>query len=166
MATACPSAAKPSAVSQDLVVSNCVFNGTTSGIRIKSARDRGGLVANLAYQNLTMTNVERPVSFTAYYPRVPDADSPQPLAATTPVYRNIRIENLAAWGTKAAGEIVGLPECAISNLCFSNVQITAPKGITVRNARDIQFINSAVRAQAGPSLDLQTNATVVGRLPD
>ena len=45
----------------NLLVTHCTFNGTTSGIRIKTSREKGGLVENLIYRDLTMTNVERPI---------------------------------------------------------------------------------------------------------
>ena len=43
-----------------LTVDHITFDGTTSGVRLKSARDRGGLVQNVSYTNLTMTNVQKP----------------------------------------------------------------------------------------------------------
>jgi hypothetical protein len=45
--------------------------------------------------------------------------------------------------------IYGLPANCISNVVFENVQITAPKGMTVRNAQGIQFRNSKIFAADG-----------------
>lgn len=50
-----------------LTVSNCTFNGTSNGIRIKSARGRGGVVQYLTYTGLTMNNVSSPISITCWY---------------------------------------------------------------------------------------------------
>jgi len=147
---------------RDLRVENCTFNGTVNGIRIKSSRERGGVVENLVYRDITMTNVDYPIDLTSYYPKIPAEDPAQPMSATTPVYRNIRIENLTASDARTAGEIVGLPECVISNVVLENVHLTAPKGVTVRNARGIEFINSSVTARTGVGLILETNATVTG----
>ena len=55
-----------------VTVDHLSMNGTTSGIRMKSARDRGGTVTDLTYSNVTMTNVATPIYVTSYYPTLPD----------------------------------------------------------------------------------------------
>jgi len=45
----------------NITVINCTFRNTDCGIRIKSDRGRGGFVHNLAYLNLSMTNVGIPI---------------------------------------------------------------------------------------------------------
>lgn len=147
---------------RDVAVESCTFNGTTSGIRIKSARGRGGVVENLVYKNITMTNVDWPVYLTSYYPKVPESDTAQPMTPGTPVYRNIRLENLTAYSSRNAGEIIGLPECAITNVVLKNVHISAPKGMTVRNARAVEFKDSSITVEQGRRLLLETNAEVSG----
>src|SRR5882762_994795 len=51
----------------DLIVSNCVFNGTEYGIHIKTDRGIGGLVQNLQYLDLMMTNVNFAIAIYSYY---------------------------------------------------------------------------------------------------
>ena len=63
---------------------------------------------------------------------------PQPITPETPRYRDIRIANLTATSPQSAGHIVGLPECVVSNLTLENVRITAPVGLTIRNAKEIR----------------------------
>jgi polygalacturonase len=73
----------------DLLVSNCTFNGTENGIRMKSDRDRGGLVQNLQYLDITMTNVGYPITIYSYY----DSRSERPTVsrpATPPSSRRSR----------------------------------------------------------------------------
>jgi len=50
-----------------LTVTNCSFNGTLNGIQRKTNRTRGGVVQNLSYSNLVMTNVTHPILFDDYY---------------------------------------------------------------------------------------------------
>ena len=145
-----------------LTVENCTFKDTISGIRIKSDRTRGGLVEDCTYRNLTMENVKIPINITAYYPRIPKEDTAQPMTEKTPIYRNIRISNLTATSPQSAGFIVGLPECVVSNVVLENVHISAPKGLTVRNATAMQFKDSRIEAGQGPPLILETNAVVTG----
>ena len=146
---------------KNLLVKNCTFNGTTSGIRIKTSRERGGTVANLVYRDLTMTNVEIPINITCYYPKVPATDSAQPVTANTPVYRDIQIINLTASGPKSAGFVVGLPELCISNVIFENVKLSTETGLTIRNAREIKFKNLTVTTRSGAPF-IAENAEVEG----
>jgi polygalacturonase len=150
---------------KNLVVTNCTFNGTTSGIRIKSARGKGGLVENLVYSDITMTNVDYPIYLTSYYPKVPATDTAQPLATNSPIYRNIIIRNVTAHSAKTAGMIVGLPEAPIEQVTLENVRVTAPTGLMFRNARAIKLQNTTVTPAKGPPFILETNAEVEGLPP-
>jgi len=147
---------------KDLVVRDCTFDGTTSGIRIKSDRTRGGVVDGCLYQDLKMKNVRIPVNITTYYPKVPATDVTLPMTGTTPRYRNLKIVNLTAESPESAGMVVGLPESRVTGLQLENVKITAPVGLTIRNARGVQFKNSEIEVTSGSSLILETNADVSG----
>lgn len=150
---------------QNLVVTNCTFNGTTSGIRIKSARGRGGLVENLVYADITMTNVDYPIYLTSYYPKVPTEDAAQPLTASSPLYRRIVIRNVTAHSAKSAGMIVGLPEAPIEQVTLENVHVTAPTGLLFRNARGIKLQNTTVTPAKGAPFILESQAEVAGLPP-
>ena len=98
-----------------------------------------------------MKNVEGAITFTCYYPKVPKTDAAQALTAGTPQFSNIRIRNLTATSTSAAGIIIGLPESPVSNVVLENVQITAATtGLTIRNAKGVQCKNVHVTAAQGP----------------
>jgi len=154
----------------DLTVMNCSFNGTDYGIRMKSDNDRGGLVQNLVYRNLTMTNVRYPIVIYSYYNTFgqPDFITPQiaqnrPVAsvnATTPVWRNIVISNLTATattGNNISGIIWGRSELLVSNLTLANVMIATPTNtFDIYNAQGIRIIDSPLTAPntAGNTLRL------------
>jgi hypothetical protein len=93
---------------------------------------------------------------------VPTNGVANPMAASTPIFRNITISNLTASSPSSAGSIVGLPECAISNVAFTDIHITAPRGLTLRNAHKVEFKNSSIKTQKGPSLILEANAEAGG----
>ncbi len=138
----------------NLLVINCAFNGGT-GIKVKSERGRGGLVQNLTYLNLNMTNVVWPVLFYSYYnygegtlakatPFMAATDLVQTVNGTTPIYRNILVSNVTATatGTYPPVMIWGLPEMLISNVTLRAVNITAASGAKVcqiYNATGIQI---------------------------
>jgi len=148
---------------QKLVVKNCTFENTESGIRIKSSREKGGLIQNLSYSDLTMKNVKAPINITTYYPKIPKDgnDKPQAITSLTPTYRNIRISNVTATSPKNAGFIVGLPECPVMDVVLENVHITAPKGLTIRNAK-VTLKNVKIETQEGPPFILESGAVVEG----
>ena len=146
----------------NLGVSNCSFNGTDGGICIESGRGIGGRVANVTYQNLKMSNVDSPIRFTCLESRGSDGDGGSTMASSLPVYHDINIENVTATGAQAAGEIIGLPQTAISNVLFKSVTIAAAEGMTLRNARGIEFENSEINVTDGASLNVGTNVTVTG----
>jgi len=133
---------------RDVMVENCVFNGTENGIRLKSERGRGGLVENLTYRNITMKNVGVAINILSYYPHPPKfshPDAPQPVTATTPVWRDITVRNLHATDCKRAGMISGLPEKPVSHLELKHVFISAEKGLRISYARHIRFIDTTIQ---------------------
>jgi polygalacturonase len=152
-------------------VKNCTFVNTENGLRIKSQRGKGGAVENINYSDLVMTNVNPAITFTCYYQQnsagdptqkpLPQDDSAQPVAQGTPVFRNIRVSNVIATCQRSAGLIIGLPESVVSNVVFSNVQITAASAFKIENASGIQFKNSRVSVQSGEPFALK-NAKVEG----
>jgi polygalacturonase len=157
---------------RNMTVRNCTFEGTENGLRIKSQRGKGGVVENISYSNITMKNVNPAITLTCYYmyssagdPKQPTATkdlAPQPVDATTPIYRNIRISNVTATCQKAAGIILGLPESQISGVVLENVDITAATtGLSIKNAKGVQFKNVKVTSKEGPPVIVE-NAQVEG----
>ena len=95
----------------NITVINCSFTGTDSGFKVKTMRGRGGLVQNLQYINITMTNVDWPISFDAHYewglgqhtiltPAFVANNAftnPAPLIInSTPIIQNILVSNVTA----------------------------------------------------------------------
>ena len=156
---------------RNVTVRDCIFQDTENGIRIKSVRGRGGVVENIRFSNIQMTNVNPAITFTCYYmtnsagdpvPRFPpEQDAAQPINETTPVFRDISVSNLAATCTASAGIIIGLPESLISNVDLENIRLRATSGLTIRNARDIRLNNVIVSSREGPPYLLE-NADVEG----
>lgn len=172
---------------RNLLVERCTFENLASGIRIKSARGKGGLIENITYKDITMKNVKIPINISSYYQDSAQSDTAQPVTSTTPIYRNIRIKNVTAtspYGAadivdritdflyyyyphhaylepRAAGFIIGLPECGVSDVVLENVNISASTGMTIQNANDIKLKNVKIETQQGPPFILK-NAQVEG----
>jgi polygalacturonase len=149
-----------------LVVRNSTFENTDAGIRLKANRGSGGLVEDCVYENLTMKNVKVPIYITSYYPengtpKTAAADPGKPVNDLTPIWRNIRINNVTADSCPTAGKIIGVPEMPVTDIVLTNVKIAAEKPMSIWNAKDIRFVNSRVKVEREPALDLQ-NAQVTG----
>ncbi len=128
----------------NMVVDNCQFDGTVNCLRGKSNSTKGGLVQNLAYSNITMTNVKYPIRFESIYERrlkQAEQTDTQPVAETTPVWRNVTFTNITAQvrDKYGAGILWGLPEAYIENFTFKNVRITAYKGFKIYFSKGIVF---------------------------
>jgi len=149
----------------DITVDSCTFNGTSTGIRIKSNRGRGGPVKHISYSNITMTNVTNAISLVCYYPKTPSSptdDSAQDITSSTPDYENITLTNVTATGSKNAGTIWGLPELSISNIVFDNVQISASTGMKAYFVSNAVFINgSQITVSSGDAITAY-NADISG----
>lgn len=149
---------------RNVLVKNCVLDGTENGLRIKTARGRGGLIENIVYTNITLNNCRPyPITITCYYPRIPDADSAQEITPETPKIRSIRISSVRGTGARAAGVIIGLPESVIENVELKDVELTAPRGLTVRNATGVGLIN--VKLNIGQGDEVISRDAEVVRLP-
>ena len=161
---------------RNVTVSNCVFQDTDRGIRLKTRRRRGGYMEKLTFSNIIMDRVMCPFVFNMYYfcgklgkePWVSDP-APAPVDGGTPSIRDLNINNITVGNaTSCAGVIAGLPERHIQNITFSNVNITMCKdakpqvaammarldpmcagGFVIRNATGIVFQNVSLHQVVG-----------------
>ncbi|MDD3322529.1 MAG: glycoside hydrolase family 28 protein [Paludibacter sp.] len=120
-----------------VVISNCVFDGTDRGIRIKSTRGRGGVVEDIQVSNIVMRNIQREAfMLNLKYSKMPE----EPLSERTPIFRNINISNVTANDVNTPIKIIGLEESPITDVTFTNVNITNAKNPTsMTNCENIKF---------------------------
>jgi polygalacturonase len=160
----------------NLTVVNCSFNNTDAGIRIKSDRDRGGLVQKLSYLNLRMTNVVFPILIYGEYmatdrrfrdlqnlaPATAASYPREPLGPQTPMYRDILFSNVTATAQsgRRAGLIWGRPEAPVTNVVFKQVRIRGDKPFGVFNAEGVRFIDCSIVTPEGTNRIVSTNAQV------
>ena len=179
---------------RNVTVSNCVFNGTDRGVRIKSRRKRGGAVSNLMFSNLFMTDVYSPFTVNLFYRCGTDRTNqelftfdPMPLAEDTPIVEDISISNVVVRNAKvAAMYIIGLPERPIRHLrvdgfsvetvidpdvCTEAVMLPEKeklqgRGIRLDNVADSEFTNIRITVANGDPLTVAnvTNVTFNGKV--
>lgn len=134
-----------------IVISNCVFDGTDRGIRIKTARGRGGVVEDIRVDNIVMKNIrDQAIVLDMEYAKV----NPEPLSDRTPQFRNIRFSNITAY-TKQAMYINGLDEMPVQEISLNDVVFEAETGIVIKNAKDVEFHNVRVNTKIGSALQAE-----------
>lgn len=141
---------------KNIKVSNCNFIGTDVGLRFKSTRGRGGVVENIFIENIYMKDIPtQAVSFNMYYGgAAPTEDisaeekSKQSVAfeinESTPIFRNIFLNNIYCIGAEDAVVLQGLPEMPIKNIVLNNVFITSKKGISMFDAEEIKISETKI----------------------
>jgi polygalacturonase len=154
----------------NMLVENCTFDGTETGLQGKSDRGRGGLVQNLSYSNISLTRVKRPIWFHSEYTRKmkdPNEEKSEPATDLTPVWRNVTFTNVTAIvpSKYPAGTLWGLPEAPIENFRFRNVNIRAAKGFEIYYAKDIVFDGdcSILPAKGEPFITFEATVEAVGK---
>ncbi len=165
---------------RNVVVSNCVFQDTDRGIRLKTRRRRGGFMERLMLSNIIMDRVMCPFVFNMYYfcgklgkePWVSDRN-PAPVDEGTPIIRDININNITVTNASScAGVFSGLTEQPIEHVTISNCNITMDDskkpeiaammsnlepmqagGFYMRNAKGVVFENVNLHNVKGNEID-------------
>ncbi|MBR0470199.1 MAG: glycoside hydrolase family 28 protein, partial [Clostridia bacterium] len=118
---------------KNVTISNCVFNGTDRGIRIKTRRKRGGFIEDVIISNIVMTDVIVPFVVNGYYQCGAGVDfndmslfslGKRDVEDNTPVIKNINISNIRAKNVIAsAGYIYAIPEMPVEGLTVTNYSV-------------------------------------------
>lgn len=138
-----------------ITISNCVFDGTDRGIRIKTARGRGGVVEDIRVSNIVMKNIrQQAIVLDMQYAKT----TPEPVSERTPRFRNIHLSNITAQ-TAQAIYISGLAEMPVENVTFNDIQFEAKTGAILKEAMNIEFHNVRIDTREGAAL---TAERVVG----
>ncbi len=142
-----------------ITISNCVFDGTDRGIRIKSARGRGGVVEDIRVDNIVMKNIkEEAIVLNLFYDKDTKAE---PVTEKTPVFRNIHMSNITGSNVNKAGAILGISEMPVQNISFSNITMDAKEGFTVSTATDVEFHDVKVNASIGSSFKISDSKNLI-----
>jgi polygalacturonase len=136
---------------RNITVQRTTFEGTDNAIRIKSRRDRGGVVENITYRDITMKNVGTAILINLFYFDETGAKEHQAKAITpaTPIVRSVRIINVTVDGAKRAGEMIGLPEAPLTSVLLEHVLINADTGMTIQDAKAMEWLDVRILAKKG-----------------
>ena len=115
---------------KDVTVSQCLFNETDRGLRIKTRRGRGedAIIDNICFSNIKMERVLAPLVINKFYFCDPDGHSDYvrtkeklPVDHRTPYVGKLSFTDITARHAEiAAGYFYGLPEQPIAELVLKN----------------------------------------------
>ncbi len=145
---------------RNIWVRNCLFNGTDTGLRMKSTRGRGGVVENIYIEHINMLNIAGDAfTFDLYYGgRTSDGEAAPVADETTPCFRNLYISDIVCQGAARAIWFNGLPEMPLDHLRMDNSLFVCRSGAEMHYANDIRFKNVRIVNSEGETI--RTDSTV------
>ena len=131
-----------------IAISNCVFQDTERGIRIKTTRGRGNVVEDVRVTNIVVRDLKHEaVALDMFYTAAP----PEPVSDRTPHVRNIHISGITGTA-RGAGVLFGLDEARLDDVTLTDIDVTAETGIVIRNADHVTLRTVRIRTQGGPAV--------------
>lgn len=136
---------------EDITISQCIFEGTDRGLRIKTRRGRGrvGIVDGITFSDIQMKGVKSPFVINMYYNMGDESGHTEyvyttqklPVDERTPYIGNFTFKNMKCTGVSCcAGAFYGLPEAPIGGIEFDNVWFTYDEN-AVPDFPDMKEIN-------------------------
>ena len=162
---------------RNVEVYNIKAYGTNVGIRFKSTQGRGGTVRDIRIHDIEMKDVKRAIlvdyNWHPAYNTIPEKVRKEieeegkelphhwtvlmqkvPEKEGTPYIRDITIKNVNAVDSDTAFHIRGLEKQRAGSFYLENVNITAAKAGSIRNAENWIFKNVCVKAKDNSKVEL------------
>ena len=148
---------------ENIWVHNCLFNGTDTGLRLKSTRGRGGVVKNIYVDKINMYNIAGDAfTFDLYYANKPAAgkadgdtsaaDEVPQVSEETPCFKDLYISDITCSGAARAIWFNGLPEMPLDNLQLSNSLFVCRRGCEMHYAKNIKFSGVVIKNTEGEAI--------------
>lgn len=140
-----------------VAITNCVFEGTDRGIRIKTMRGRGGVIEDILVSNIVMNNmITEGILITLRYQRT----DPEPVSERTPACNNVRISNIIVRGGQRPVAIYGLEERDVNQISISNMESSTIRGILLENSSEISFHDIKLKISEGSALEAKDSKQI------
>ena len=143
---------------RNLYVHDCVFENARSAIRFKTRRPRGGGGENLFYERIRISGSRYAFEWdmlgsathvgaaAARYP-------PRKKDALTPVFRNIRAENIVIEKATQLIKATAIPESPLSDVVINKIQSNTEMLVTAADVDGLTISNATISVQQ-PVVDL------------
>lgn len=152
---------------RNIFVYDCTFMGTDKGLRFKSVRGRGGIVENIYAKNIYMKDIaQEAIFFDMYYFVKFATDSPRDESPVvnegTPIFRNMKFENIVCHGATKGIFIRGLPEMPVKNITIENATLQSEIGVELIDAAEITCKNITLyTAKTEPVIAIENSQALV-----
>ena len=134
---------------RNVEVRDCIVEADNwAPVRFKSQPSRGGVVENITYRNIELRSARAVVEFNMAWRMVPPIAPP---AKVLPIVRNVKLINLHGTATNV-GSMHGLPDSFIDGITFENCNITADRGLTIENAKNVDTSGLKITVKEGEPL--------------
>ncbi len=147
-------------VIRNLYLHDCVFDGTGTGIRFKTRRNRGGGGEYITYERVRMDLTGDAFTWDmlgskTYVGELAQRLPARDLTPLTPFYRHITAKDIYVDSCKYFLRVKGIPESPLQDLRLDNVRVRqASRYISLRDARDIVLRHVSV---CSPDTVLETD---------
>ena len=143
---------------RNLLAYDCNFNGSVTGIRIKSNAERGGVVENIYCHGITMRQIKKEAIqlVNNYTQRVTNYDSPTVTkgASAWTTFRNINIKDVTCDNAGTAANIQGSAQKPVENLILKNITITAKTGMEFNWVTGLKLIHVSIKPASGQPMNI------------
>ncbi len=131
---------------RNVEVRDCIAGANNwAPIRFKTQPSRGGVVENITYRNIELRDVRQAVEFNLEWNmRINIAGD----VRVPPTVRNVKLINLHGTST-SVGAMHGLSDSFIDGITFENCNITAERGLTIENARNVDTSGLKITVKEG-----------------
>lgn len=131
---------------KNIFVTNCMFNGTDIGVRVKSNSGRGGRVQQIYVDSINMFNIiNEAILFDTYYEDVVAGKEKKDVQTTAkdkvPEFMNFTISNVSCKKAKVGIYMNGLEYMPVHDIQFKNVFLQTDKSMEINYAKNITGIN-------------------------
>jgi exo-poly-alpha-galacturonosidase len=131
---------------RNVKILNCdVDSGNWAPIRFKTQPSRSGVVENIIYKNIRIKDAKQAFEFNMEWRMVPPIAPP---AKVLPVVRNVRFINITG-NVNYLGVIHGLKDSPIYDVKFKRCKVSAQRGLTVDNVKDIDYSGLKAEVKEG-----------------
>ena len=119
---------------RNVEVRDCVAEaGNWAPIRFKTQPSRGGVVENITYRNIELRDVKQGFEFDLEWNMKINVAGD---VRVPPTVRNVKLINIHG-SASSVGRLHGLKDSFIDGVVFERCEVTAQRGLTIDNARNV-----------------------------
>jgi len=124
----------------NIYLHDCVFDGTRTGFRFKTRRNRGGGISGILYENVRLTGVREAFTWDLlgtemYMGELARRNPPLDITPLTPTVKDIHIRNFVVESSDRLVSIHGIPEIPCSNILIENGEVRT--GLIFKSMDDV-----------------------------